>query len=223
MRNVVRLYEKYVGLLPVKSKTSDLFVYELSEKRRSPCTWYSDRLVGINVLKKTMRKLTEAAGLKGNFTNHSLHASCAMRLYQSGEDEQTIKCITGHLSDAGVRSYKRVSDQLLKSANKKICGEGVTLEFDRKKNKKHASCTVSKPLDSPPATVDLVSSDNLEIECVKIVKKKSETATAHSRTMCRSSRHKGGCSPMCVCLKAVDDRVEKHRRLSLSKRKTCSC
>ncbi len=220
-RNVVRLYEKYVGLLPVWSKTSDLFVYELSEKRRSPCTWYSDRPVGINVLKKTVCKLTEATGLKGNFTNHSLRASCATRLYQSGEDEQTIKCITGHRSDVGVWSYKRVSDQLLKSANKKISGEGVTLEFPKKKKRK-ASATLSRAPDSPPATVDLVSSDDSEIECVKVVKK-SETATAHSRTMCRFSGHVGGCSPMCICLKTVDDKVQKRRRLSLSKGKKCSC
>ncbi len=222
-RNVVRLYEKYVGLLPVKSKTSDLFVYELSDKRRSPCTWYSDRPVGINVLKKTVRKLTKAAGLQGNFTNHSLRASCATRLYQSGEDKQIIKCITGHRSDAGVRSYKRVSDQLLTSANKKICGEGVSLEVPKKKKNRPATCTVSKAPNSPLATVNLVSSDDSEIECVKVVKKKSETATTHSRTMCRCSGHVSGCSPMCVCLKAVDDRVQKCRRLSLSKGKNCSC
>ncbi len=220
VRNVVRLYEKYISLLPKRPKHSDLFVYELAERRRTPSTWYYDRPVGINVLKKTVWKLTEAAGLKGNFTNYSLHVSCATHLYQSGEDEQTIKCITGHRSDAGVRSYKRVSDKILKTANKKICGEGVSLEG--RKKKRDVSCTVSKPPVSPPTTVDLVSSDDSEIECVKVVKK-SETATAHSNTMCRSSGHVG-CSPMCVCLKAVDRGIEKKRRkLSLAKKCSCCC
>ena len=216
-RNVVRLYEKYISLLPKRPKYSDLFVYELAERRRTPSTWYCDRPVGINVLKKTVKKLTDAAGLKGNFTNHSLRASCATRLYQSGKDEQTIKSITRHWSNAGVRSYKRLSNKLLKSANKKICGEGVTLETP--KRRRVVSSTLSKAPESPPATVDLVSSDDSEIECVKVVKK-SETATAHSNTMCQCFGHVGGCSPMCVCLKAVDRRIEKRRKLLLSKKKT---
>ncbi len=221
VRNVVRLYEKYIGLLPQKAKHPDLFVYKLSERRRSPRVWYSDRPVGINVLKKTVKKLTTLAGLVGNFTNHSLRASCATRLYQSGEDEQTIKCITGHRSDTGVRLYKRILDDLLKSANKKICGETVNLEVCKKG--RNVSSTVSKAPESPPATVDLISSDDSEIEIVKEVKK-SETSTAHSRTMCRVSGFKSGCSPLCDWLKAVDKRIEKKKlkaksRLSLSKKK----
>ncbi len=218
-RNVVCLYEKYVSLLPVKSKNADLFVYELSERRRMPKRWYSDHPVGINVLKKTVRKLTGLAGLSGNFTNHSLCASCATRLYQSGEDEQTIKCITGHHSDAGVQSYKRVSDNLLKSANKKICGEIVNLE--NRKLTRSVSCTLLKAPESPPATVDLVSSKDSDIEVVKEVKK-SETVTAHSKTMCRVSGFKSGCSPLCDCLQAVDRRIERKRaksKLSLNKKK----
>ncbi len=119
VRNVVHLYEKYVSLLPEKAKNPDLFVYKLAERRRSLRRWYSDHPVGINVLKKTVRKLTNLAGLMGNFTNHSLHVSCTTRLYQSGEDEQTIKCITGHHSDAGVRSYKRILDDLLNLQTRK--------------------------------------------------------------------------------------------------------
>ena len=42
--------------------------------------------------------------------NHSLRATAATRLYQSGIDEQLVMERTGHRSLEGVRSYKRTSD-----------------------------------------------------------------------------------------------------------------
>ena len=50
----------------------------------------------------------------GYFTNHSLRATAATRLYDAGVDEQLITEKTGHRSSA-VRSYKRTQDaQLVK-------------------------------------------------------------------------------------------------------------
>ena len=50
------------------------------------------------------------AGIPGYKTNHSLRATAATRLYQSGVDEQLVMERTGHQSLEGVRSYKRISD-----------------------------------------------------------------------------------------------------------------
>ena len=44
-------------------------------------------------------------------TVHSLRATTATRLYQSGVDEQLVMERTGHRSIDGIRSYKRTSTQ----------------------------------------------------------------------------------------------------------------
>ena len=49
------------------------------------------------------------AGILGYYTNHSLRATAATRLHQSGIEEQQIMERTGHRSTEAVRSYKRSS------------------------------------------------------------------------------------------------------------------
>ncbi len=65
--------------------------------------------MGVNSLKKIVSTLAKEAGLVGHFTNHSLRAMAATRMYNGGVDEQVIKEITGHKSDS-VRAYKHTSD-----------------------------------------------------------------------------------------------------------------
>ncbi|KAK6174876.1 hypothetical protein SNE40_013441 [Patella caerulea] len=67
---------------------------------------YAAAPVGRNTLANTVKRLCEAAGFKGFFTNHSLRATCATRLFRSGVDEQLIAKTTGHRSNA-IRAYKR--------------------------------------------------------------------------------------------------------------------
>ena len=53
-------------------------------------------------------RICKNAGIPWHKTNHSLRATTATRLYQSGVDEQLVER-TGHRSLDGVRSYKRTS------------------------------------------------------------------------------------------------------------------
>ena len=62
------------------------------------------------MLQSTISKLCRQAGFDGFFTNHSLRATAATRLYNAGVDEQLIAEKTGHRSDA-IRTYKRTSDE----------------------------------------------------------------------------------------------------------------
>ena len=67
--------------------------------------------------------MCKLAGLKGHFTNHSLRATSASRLYAQGIDEQIIAETTaGHISNA-VRSYKRTSNQQKEFASNIMNGE----------------------------------------------------------------------------------------------------
>ncbi len=108
-RDMVRLFLKYTALLPVNGRSEALYKYPLSNKKLTGKTWYTDKPVGVNSLKKIVSTLAKEAGLVGHFTNHSLRAMAATRMYNGGVDEQVIKEITGHKSDS-VRAYKHTSD-----------------------------------------------------------------------------------------------------------------
>jgi len=56
------------------------------------------------------------AGFQGYYTNHSLRATAATRLYNAGMDEQLVAEKTGHRSSA-IRSYKRTCDEQMVKVN----------------------------------------------------------------------------------------------------------
>ena len=70
--------------------------------------WYSRFPVGKNALASTVENMMEAAGIEGNFSNNSLRATTASRLYSKNVDKQLISEQTGHRSNA-IRRYKRSS------------------------------------------------------------------------------------------------------------------
>ena len=74
-----------------------------------------------------MAHLCSAAGFKGFFSNHSLRATAATRLFDSDVDEQLIMAKTGHVSTA-VRSYKRVSDEKLNDISNIVAGKCAKTE-----------------------------------------------------------------------------------------------
>ena len=71
--------------------------------------------MGVNTLRKVVRKLLKSAELDGYFTNHSLRRSGTTRLFQAGVERKIVKEYTGHTSDA-VDQYQITSaDQRKKS------------------------------------------------------------------------------------------------------------
>lgn len=84
--------------------------YLRPKKIPSATQWFDDVAVGIHPLQSTVARLCSVAGFIGNYTNHSLRATAATRLYVAGVDEQLISEKTGHRSNA-IRCYKRTSDQ----------------------------------------------------------------------------------------------------------------
>lgn len=114
--DLVRLYQKYVSLLPPNGKCQALYKYSLSLNHLTPGTWYSDKPMGVNALKSVVKNITKNAGVEGKFSNHSLRVTTATRLFQRGVDEQIIKEVTGHKSDA-VKMYKHSNTQVLRAAS----------------------------------------------------------------------------------------------------------
>lgn len=105
----VRLYSLYLSHCPSDlSKTQNAFYLRPLEKPNSH-VWYYNQAAGKNTLSAVVGKLMKKGGFQGYYTNHSLRATCATRLYQENVDEQIIQEITGHRSLDGLRSYKRTS------------------------------------------------------------------------------------------------------------------
>ena len=113
-RCFVRLYKLYHSLCP-SNRPKDAYYLQPLQKPKPDC-WYSNRPVGHSKLDLTIKRLCTEAGLGGYRTNHSLRATAATRLHQSGcIEEQEIMGRPGHRSTEAVRSYKRASqEQLMK-------------------------------------------------------------------------------------------------------------
>ena len=113
----VALYKNYTGLRPVGKSCKKLYLRP--KPKPKPNCWYSDQPYGINKVLKTVRDLCNKAGLDGKFSNHSLRATSASRMYSRNVPEQYIKEVMGHKSDC-VQVYKCTPDQLRQFASSTI-------------------------------------------------------------------------------------------------------
>ena len=109
-RCLVRLFKLYNSKCPANRPDDAFYLRPLSRPRGD--VWYTRTPVGHNTLASTIARMFKAAGISGQFTNHSLTATSATCMFDAGLDEQLIMALTGHSSTGGVRSYKRVTEKL---------------------------------------------------------------------------------------------------------------
>lgn len=114
-RCIVRIFQKFMSLRP--ANVEKFYLRPLDKIK--PDVWFSRQVIGIHTIEKTVTSLCKNAGFTGHFTTHSLRATSATRMFQSGIDEQVICEVTGHRSSA-VRLYKRTSDSQKKQACKAL-------------------------------------------------------------------------------------------------------
>ncbi len=213
--NVVCLYEKYVGLLPSSPKCSALYKYGLTSSSLKPCCWYSDKTVGMNSLKKVVNNMMKTAGIEGRFTNHSLHAMTVTRMFQKGVDEQLIKCVTGHKSDA-VRLYKRPSDSLMKSACSTIVNPVTGTKSTVNKSGKTVQYN-SEYVEQPEFDIDQYEIDEESKVSYKTDDRDSEACHSHKKN-CPFVDSDGNCTGICGLLKKINEKRGQKRvkRLKVS-------
>ena len=123
-RCLISLFKKYNSLCPEDRPDDAFYLKPLPVPRANQ--WYSKAPIGHNILSNIVARLCQRAGIGGHRTNHSLRATAATRLYQSGVDEQLIMEQTGHRSVQGVRSYKRTSTEQQKSVSDVLSGNTVS-------------------------------------------------------------------------------------------------
>ena len=92
---------------------------------------YGNEVPGVNKLKSLMKIMCSKAGLQGNYTNHSGKRTCASALYQAGVDDMKIIQRTGHISEKGVRAYKRSNSDICMNVSSVLNPpKPVTMETD---------------------------------------------------------------------------------------------
>lgn len=123
-RCIVSVYKEYISRRPPSEKCSPAF-YLRPLSKPTGYVWYSSQPVGFHQLTRTVKRLCREADMTGHFTNHSLRATAASRLYRQNFDEQLICETTGHRSSA-VRSYKRTSDGQRKAISAALAGATET-------------------------------------------------------------------------------------------------
>ena len=135
-RCFVRLFEKYRSLCPSNAPAGAFYLTPL-KKPKSNC-WYTTVPIGRNKLSKAVADMCKEGGIMGYKTNHSLRATAATRLYESGIDEQLVMERTGHRSIEGVRSYKRTTNKQTEAVSdilsKRQCREVAISEPTRNKD-----------------------------------------------------------------------------------------
>ena len=82
------------------------------------------------------------AGFVGFFSNHSLRATAATRLFNANVEEQLVKLKTGHTSDA-VQSYKPVSDVKLREMSDIVACKSGKLSTFGKNETQESTATVA--------------------------------------------------------------------------------
>lgn len=121
-RCIVELYNKYVRLCPRASESCTAFYLQTNPSWSLGDLWYTARPVGKNTLSDYVKKLMQRAGVQGMFSNHSLRATTASRLFDNNVDEQLICEQTGHSGNA-VRRYKHSTLQMKESVSAILAGD----------------------------------------------------------------------------------------------------
>ena len=99
--------DTYFSLLPTGPKSFYLRPLRYVPETGKP--WFVNVSVGINTLKTVLPNLSKEAGLSTKYTNHSLRATSATRMYRQDIPEKVIAETTGHQSLAGLRAYENTS------------------------------------------------------------------------------------------------------------------
>ena len=116
----VKILDKYFKSLPPKAAENDIFYLQpLSNTPTDPyVAWFKNVPVGKNTLGRMMKSMCEKAGISEGYTNHSLRAYGATKLFQAQVPEKLIQQRTGHRSLDALRQYERTSpSQLLDVSN----------------------------------------------------------------------------------------------------------
>ena len=109
---LVRILDFYKTKLPSASKA--FYLRPLEKTPADPDkAWFVNMPIGVNTLNTLVSKMFEKCdnGQSVKYTNHSLRATAASRLFEKSVPEKVIAERTGHTSLGGLRAYERTTNQ----------------------------------------------------------------------------------------------------------------
>ena len=92
-------------ILLLNPECDALFQYPKRNWRPCDQVWYENRPVGKNKLALFMKEISKEAGLTREYTNHSVRATAITLWANTGLTYLEIMTISGHRSEASLRSY----------------------------------------------------------------------------------------------------------------------
>ena len=115
----VRILDLYLSKL---APGSTAFYMQPKQKAPSDSSqpWFKITPVGVNPLKGMMTKISQLAGLPVKYTNHSLRATSASRMFASGVPEKIVAEMTGHKSVEVLRQYERTIEEQFQAVGHSI-------------------------------------------------------------------------------------------------------
>ena len=125
---IVKLLDLYLARLPAEPKA--FYLRPRNDVPQDGKPWYINVPVGVNTLQAILPKISEEAGTSVRYTNHSLRATCATRLFANNIQEKIIQEKTGHRSLSGLRSYEKVTVDQERNAARVL--NAVTSEEENK-------------------------------------------------------------------------------------------
>ncbi|XP_046550188.1 zinc finger MYM-type protein 2-like [Haliotis rubra] len=116
-RCLVRLYEMYLNLRPRNGTCQAFYLRPLRYAKTD--VWFADVPIGVHTLTQTISRFCKAAGFSGFYTNHSLRATTATRLYDAGLDELD----TSHQLSVVIRTSEQLTakvDSVVQRKSRKV-------------------------------------------------------------------------------------------------------
>jgi len=136
---IVKLLDFYLW----KLKPQSLFFYmrPLEQIPDDGKPWYTGQRVGINTLKTIIPKLSSESGVDVKYTNHSLRATSATRMFTGGVPEKVIAEKTGHRSLQALRLYEKTQLSMEKAVDSVIANPSLDSFSDVEKSCKNPADT----------------------------------------------------------------------------------
>ena len=103
--------DKYFSKLSQEAFKKDNFYLQALSPSNPEKPWFSCTPVGRNTLGKIVQTVCLEGNIPGRKTNHSLRATGASTMFESGVPEKIIQQRTGHRSLEGLRHYEQTTMQ----------------------------------------------------------------------------------------------------------------
>lgn len=101
--------------------------------------WYCNSPVGANTLAKFMGIISQKAGLKTTYSNHSIRATTVTTLREAGVHVNDIMAVTGHKCAQSIMSYSKTSEHARRHMSHQLSAQaGYMIETASPAKKKFA-------------------------------------------------------------------------------------